>query len=264
MCYYGRALTIAGSDSSGGAGIQADLKTFQIFNVYGSSVITAITAQNTYEIKAIHQIPHQIIAAQISAVMEDIGADAVKVGMLLRKEIVEVVAENIKKFNIKNLIVDPVMISKSGVRLLEREAEKVLFEKLLPLALMLTPNIPETETITEMKIKDLNDVKKAAKMIHSMGPQFVLIKGGHLTGQKSIDTLYNGNDFYYFESDKIDTLNLHGVGCTFSAAITANIALKKDIVESVKIAKNYVISTIKNTSFTIGKGYGPLFHNINF
>lgn len=264
MYYKGKALTIAGSDSSGGAGIQADLKTFQIFNVYGASVVTAITAQNSCEIKFIYKIPSQIVADQISAVLEDIGADAVKVGMLLSKETIEVVAENIVRFNIKNLIIDPVMISKSGVRLLNKDAYKVLLKKLFPLTLILTPNISEASTISGIQIKNLNDVEMAAKLIHSMGPRFVLVKGGHLSGSKSIDTLYDGNIYYHFEADKVNTTNLHGTGCTFSAAIAANIALKKEITESVKSAKDYITFAIKNTNKKIGKGYGPLFHNISY
>ena len=262
-CLY-RALTIAGSDSSGGAGIQADLKTFQVFNVYGASVITAITAQNTYEIKSIHKVPPQIVADQINAVLEDVGADSVKTGMLYSEDIIEVVAECIKKFDVKNLVVDPVMVSKTDVRLISKEAEIALIEKLFPLTLILTPNIPEASVISEVKIENLDDVKKAAKFIHSMGPKYVLIKGGHLAGPNSTDVLYDGNEYYYFEDSRVDTSNLHGAGCTFSAAIAANIALKKDVISSIKAAKDFITFAIKNTSIKIGKGYGPLFHDINY
>jgi len=262
MNYEGKALTIAGSDSGGGAGIQADLKTFQVFNVFGMSVITSVTAQNTLGVKAIYDLPKEIVATQIDAVLEDIGADAVKTGMLSNREIIDVVAEKIKQFKIEKLVIDPVMVSKSGTRLLKEDAEKELINKIISLAFLVTPNIFEIEIISGMKINNLEDAKRAEKIIYNQGAKNVLIKGGHLEGEKAIDILFDGRDFYTFESEKINTKNTHGTGCTLSSAITAELAKGKGIVEAVKIAKEFIILAIKEAPNNIGKGFGPLYHNV--
>ncbi len=258
-----KALTIAGSDSGGGAGIQADLKTFTAFKVYGMSVITSVTAQNTRAVLGIQNLPPEFVYLQLKAVMEDIGTDAAKTGMLSNAGIISVVADGIKEFGIDKLVVDPVMIAKSGDPLLVPEAKEALIEKILPLAYVVTPNIPEAEAISGRKIKNLDDMKEAAKAIIDLGPKAVLIKGGHLEdGDMVIDVLYNGRDFELFEAERIETKNTHGTGCTYSAAIAANLALGKELVEAVRISKEYITGAIKN-SFDIGSGHGPLNHFYN-
>jgi hydroxymethylpyrimidine/phosphomethylpyrimidine kinase len=262
MNYEGRALTIAGSDSGGGAGIQADLKTFQVFNVFGMSVITSVTAQNTLGVKAIYDLPKEMVAVQIDAVLEDIGIDAVKTGMLSNKEIIDVVREKVEQFKIEKLVIDPVMVAKSGARLLKEDAEREFIDKLVPLAFIITPNIFEAEIISGIKIDNLDDVKEAGKRIYGLGVKNVLIKGGHLEGGKAIDILFDGKNFHTFESERIDTKNTHGTGCTISSAITAELAKGKGVVEAVKIAKEFITLAIKEAPNNIGKGFGPLYHNI--
>ncbi len=262
MNYEGRALTIAGSDSSGGAGIQADLKTFQVLNVYGMSVITSITAQNTLGVKAIHDIPEDIVALQIDAVLEDINVDAAKTGMLSNANIINTVAEKVEQYKIEKIVIDPVMVAKSGARLLREDAVKELINKIIPLAFLVTPNISEAEIISGIKINFFESIKEACKIIQSLGAKNVLIKGGHLGGEKSIDVLFNGVEFYTFEVDRTNTKNTHGTGCTLSAAIAAELAKGKDIITSVKIAKDFITLAIKEAPDNIGKGFGPLYHNI--
>ena len=228
-------MTIAGSDSSGGAGIQADLKTFQAFDVYGMSVITSVTAQNTVEVKAIYDIPREFVALQIDSILEDIGVDAVKTGMLSNEEIIETVAERLKFHKIEKVVVDPVMVSKSKARLLKESAEKRFLELIIPLAFIITPNIPEAEVISGVEIKDTEDMKLAAKIIREMGARNVLIKGGHLEGDVAVDVLFDGRDFHLFEEKRIQTKNTHGTGCTFSSAITACLARGEDIYSAIKI-----------------------------
>jgi hydroxymethylpyrimidine/phosphomethylpyrimidine kinase len=260
--YKGKALTIAGSDSSGGAGIQADLKTFQAFDVYGMSVITSITAQNTLEVKAIYDIPREIVALQIDSVLEDIGVDAVKTGMLSNEEIIETVAERLKFYRVEKIVVDPVMVSKSKARLLKESAERRFLELIIPLAFIITPNIPEAEAISGVKIKNTEDMKLSAKIIREMGAKNVLIKGGHLEGDMTVDILFDGRDFYPFEEKRIPTKNTHGTGCTFSSAITACLARGEDIYTAVKKTKRYITLAIKEAPNNIGRGFGPLYHNI--
>lgn len=263
MRYEGKALTIAGSDSGGGAGIQADLKTFHSFNVFGMSVLTSITAQNTLGVRAVHDIPSDIIGKQIDAVMEDMGADSVKTGMVSSKKIIEVIANRIKKYGIKLLVVDPVMIAQSGDRLLQKKAELSLVKNLLPLAFILTPNAHEAELISGFKIENLKDAKKAAQMIHGKGPDFVLLKGGHLhEKEEAVDILFDGKNFDYFKAKRIDTKNTHGTGCTFSAAITACLSKGMDVHSAVETAKDYITRAIQNAPNDIGKGSGPLYHSI--
>lgn len=260
--YKAKALTIAGSDSGGGAGIQADLKTFQAFDVFGMSVITSVTAQNTQGIRSIQDVDPNVVGDQIDMIVEDIGMDAIKIGMLSNTSIIRVVIEKIKKYGFEKIVVDPVMISKSGVLLLKKEAEDFLIKNLLPLALLITPNLYEAEKISNFEIYNIETAKKAAEIIYKKGIKNVLIKGGHLPGNKAIDIFYNGVSYEYFKAEKLNTKNTHGTGCTYSAAITASIAKGLDLYNSIYIAKDYITRAIKNSPTNIGKGAGPLYHNI--
>lgn len=250
------ALTIAGSDSGGGAGIEADLKTFSAFGVHGLVALTAVTAQNTVDVTAIHDIPPDIVYAQIKAVAEDIGVDAAKTGMLSNKDIVKTVARAVKEFSFP-LVVDPVMIAKSGARLLSEDAIEALLKELLPLALVVTPNRFEAEHMLDIEIKSIEEAKIAAKEIHErFGPRGVIVKGGHISGDYAIDILFYDGKFYEFKSKRVEGCT-HGTGCSFSAAITANIALGRDLVEAVKIAKEFITTAIK-MSYKMGKGHCPV------
>jgi hydroxymethylpyrimidine/phosphomethylpyrimidine kinase len=253
-----KALTIAGSDCSGGAGIQADLKTFAAHAVYGMSVITAVTVQNTQKVFAVQDISPDIVAQQIEALFEDIEIDGVKIGMVSQVSTIEVIADLLGKYAPSIIVVDPVMISTSGYHLLKPEAEAILIKRLLPLAYLLTPNIPEAETIARIPICTLPQMEEAAKIICQMGSKNVLLKGGHLKND-AIDILYDGQQFSYFSSARINTKNTHGTGCTLSSAITANLILGNDIVRAVAKAKDYLTTAIKH-SFSIGKGNGPVNH----
>ncbi|RKY95818.1 MAG: bifunctional hydroxymethylpyrimidine kinase/phosphomethylpyrimidine kinase, partial [Candidatus Hydrothermota bacterium] len=246
-----RALTIAGSDSGGGAGIQADLKTFTAFKVFGMSVLTSVTAQNTVGVLGIHDLDPDFVYLQMKAVMEDIGTDAAKTGMLSNAGIIEAVARGVRDFGIDVLVVDAVMVAKSGDPLLAPEAVDALKEEILHLALVLTPNIPEAEKLSGIEIRSIGDMEEAARAISSLGPRAVLVKGGHLRGQEAVDLLYADGEFHRFSSPRFETRNTHGTGCTYSAAIAANLALGKDIVSAVGIAKNYIAGAIKN-SFDLG------------
>ncbi len=255
-----RALTIAGSDSGGGAGIQADLKTFTAFRVFGTSVITSITAQNTESVLGIYDLPPEFVKLQIDAVLSDIGTDAAKTGMLSNEGIISAVAESVKKYRIERLVVDPVMMAKSGDRLLKSESERALIQELLPLAFIVTPNLPEAEMLSEIEVSSIADMREAAKRVKSLGPRYVLLKGGHLEqASESIDVLYDGEDFYNFSSPRIETTNTHGTGCTYSAAICAGLANGLSVIEAIRDAKNYITGAIKR-SFNLGKGHGPLNH----
>ncbi len=251
-------MTIAGSDSGGGAGIQADLKTFAAMGAYGASVVTAITAQNTVGVTGVHEIPVEMVASQIEAVLSDIGADAVKTGMLSSSDIIETVAGELAHFRVERLVVDPVMVAKSGDRLLREEAVDALRRSLLPLATVVTPNIPEAETLTEMKIESGEDARRAAEKIVNMGAKSVVVKGGHLTGPP-VDLLYDGQEFQEFSAARIDTGNTHGTGCTFASAIAAGLAKGMDVADAVMAAKEYVTEAIRR-SFNVGRGHGPLNH----
>jgi hydroxymethylpyrimidine/phosphomethylpyrimidine kinase len=251
-------MTIAGSDSGGGAGIQADLKTFSALGVFGTSTLTAITAQNTVGVTAVHEVPTDIIAAQIDAVITDIGADAVKTGMLSSNEIVETVAEAIRRHGIVNLVVDPVMVAKSGDRLLREEAIYAICNSLIPLAAVVTPNIPEAEDLTGLRIQTEDQVREAAIRIVSMGARSVVIKGGHRDGPPT-DVLYDGREFLEFTTERIPSTNTHGTGCTFASAIAAGLAHGLDLPVAVEQAKDYVTAAIR-TSYPIGRGHGPLHH----
>lgn len=251
-------LTIAGSDSSGGAGIQADLKTFSAIGTYGMSVITAITAQNTQGVFAVEDLSVDIIKKQMEAVFDDITPKAVKIGMVSNPEIIKEIVETLKKYNPKYLVVDPVMISKSGFSLLKPEAKENLIKYLIPMAYLLTPNTPEAEEITGMKVESLEDMKTVGKKLLELGPKYVLMKGGHLEGD-AVDVLIGENTFEVFSVERLARKNTHGTGCTISSAITAHLALGYEVEEAVKLSKHYITEAIRN-SFDIGKGVGPVNH----
>lgn len=253
------ALTIAGSDSGGGAGIQADLKTFSALGVYGMSVLTSITAQNTLGVQGVHDLPADFVGLQIDSVMSDIGTDAVKTGMLSNAEIIKIIRQKIGEYRIKNLVIDPVMVAKGGDRLLREDAVEALKEHLIPLAMVVTPNLSEAEVLSGIKINHIEDMKEAAQKIFKSGAKNVLIKGGHLSSYEAIDVLYNGRTFREFRAERINTKNTHGTGCTLSSAIAAELAKGKKVEEAVEIAKRYITLAIKN-SVTIGHGHGPLNH----
>jgi len=254
-----KALSIAGSDSGGGAGIQADLKTFAAFMVYGTTAITSVTAQNTVGVEGVYDLPPDFVAMQIDAVMKDIGADAVKTGMLSNVEIVEAVCSKLKEYDVQNLVVDPVMVAKSGDTLLKEDAITVIREKLFPLAKVITPNLDEAMVLTGLKeINDEEGMKEAAKLLKEMGPKFVLVKGGHLT-EDAVDLLYDGSRFYRYPAKRIATRNTHGTGCTYSAAIAACLALGNDVPEAVEKGKKFITTAIKY-GLQIGKGHGPTHH----
>ncbi|MCS7116151.1 MAG: bifunctional hydroxymethylpyrimidine kinase/phosphomethylpyrimidine kinase [Nitrososphaerota archaeon] len=252
-----RALTIAGSDSGGGAGIQADLKTFAAFGVHGMSVITAITAQNTVSVSAIHDVPLDIIKAQIEAVVEDIGVDIVKTGMLHTKDVINLVADEVMEYRLP-IVVDPVMVAKSGARLLREDAVNTLIERLLPLAIVVTPNRMEAEILANMNIGNLHDAEVAARRIAELGPQAVVVKGGHLsTEDKVVDTLYYKGEVKRYVGDRLDADTTHGTGCCFASAIAALLAKGFGVEEAVKIAKDFVYTSIK-FGFHVGRGKGPV------
>lgn len=257
-----KLLTIAGSDSCGGAGIQADLKTFSAHEVFGMSVITAVTAQNTEGVFAVQDISTDIIKKQIEVIFDDISVDAVKIGMVSKTETITTIAETLSKYKAENLVIDPVMVSKSGYHLLQPEAKEALIKNLIPMATVVTPNLPEAEVITEFKIDTIEDMKKAAKEINKMGPKYVLVKGGHLEGE-AIDILYDGKEFIYYNSPRINTKNTHGTGCTLSSAIASNLGKGLSITQSIENAKKYITTAIEK-SFSIGKGVGPVHHFHNF
>ena len=253
-----KALTIAGSDSGAGAGIQADLKTFASLGIYGTSVVTAVTAQNTVEVAAIAEVPAEVVIAQIDTVLEDIGAHAVKVGMLSSTPIIQNAADRLEAWGIKHLVVDPVMVSKSGAPLLQPDAIASLKKDLFPHATIVTPNIPEAEVLTNRKISSPSDAEEAARAISAMGPSVVIIKGGHLDGP-AIDLVFANGEFIPMEGERIDTMNTHGTGCTYSAAMTAFLAMGIDTIESIRLAKRYIENAIRH-SFSIGEGHSPVNH----
>lgn len=256
-----KALTIAGSDSGGGAGIQADLKTFQELGAYGMSVITAVTAQNTLGVQGVYPLEADAIGRQLDSIGEDLPPDALKTGMLFSAEIIRRVAACIKKYGWSNLVVDPVMVAKGGSTLLQREAIQSLIQDLLPLALVTTPNIPEAELLAGMTIRSLQDRKEAARRIHAMGSRYVIVKGGHdaTSHGQVVDLIYDGNSFDYLESKRIDTVHTHGTGCTFSAALTAELAAGKSVQDAIAVAKRFIQAAIED-ELGIGGGHGPTNH----
>lgn len=255
-------LTIAGSDSGGGAGIQADLKTFSALQTYGMSAITAITAQNTREVLQIEELTSEIIYNQIKAVVTDIGVNAYKTGMLSSIRIIETVAQAIEDFSLKNFVLDPVMVSKSGAKLIQDDAIETLLEKLLPHASIVTPNIPEAEVISGVRIDSETAIRKAAETIAALGSSCVVIKGGHLNGDP-VDWAYSQNHLFAMPKKRIPTENTHGTGCTYSAAIAAFLAKGNTTQEAVRAAKEYVFGGIAE-SLSLGTGHGPLHHFHNW
>jgi len=254
-----RVLTIAGSDPGGGAGIQGDLKTFTAFRVYGLSVITAVTVQNTLGVRGVNPVAARLVAAQAEAVLADIGADAVKLGMLASPAIVKTAARCLKKYAIKKIVLDPVMLAKDGRALLAENAVGALINELLPLALIVTPNAPEAARLAGVKVETRADARRAAKIISGFGPRFVLVKGGHLPGKVCRDLLFDGSEFVEFSSPRLDTRNTHGTGCALSAAIAACLALNLEPCAAVKEARLYLSGALSN-SFSLGGGCGPLNH----
>ncbi len=257
-----QSLTIAGSDSGGGAGIQADLKTFQMRKVFGTSAITAITAQNTTGVFDIHSIPLETIKSQLKAINDDFEIKAFKVGMLGTAEVIKCVVKCIKKYNFGHFVLDPVMIAKGGAPLLEQSAIKALKEDLIPLANIITPNLPEAQALTGIEISDKNTAKLATKKLQDLGVEIVVIKGGHTSNSTSEiceDWVFSKDEEFTLCSPRFDTVHTHGTGCTFSACITAELAKGKSIKESIVIAKDYISQAISNP-LNIGHGHGPVNH----
>lgn len=257
-----KALTIAGSDSGGGAGIQADLKTFAALEVYGTSAITAITAQNTVGVTQVLALSPSLVAAQIDAILDDIGMHALKTGMLANTAIIEVVAKIVRQHRLKNLVVDPVMVATSGDLLIKKNAVAALRSRLIPLAAVVTPNIPEAEELTGLKLHATEDIENAARRIVEMGAKTVVIKGGHLKGP-AVDIFFDGKKFRAFDAPRIRTKNTHGTGCTFSAAIAAYLAKGESVERSVALAKQYITAAIRQ-GFTVGAGHSPVNHFYKF
>ena len=249
------ALTVAGSDSSGGAGIQADLKTFSALKVYGMSVITALTAQNTAGVSGVVEVDPRFVARQFDAVMTDLPANAVKTGMLSNDAIIEVVAAKLQEYGITNLVVDPVMVAKSGAALLHSEAIGSLRTSLLPLALVVTPNTEEAEILAGMTVRTVEEMEDAARRIHGMGSKNVLIKGGHLEGD-AVDVFYDGRRFEHLREKRVETRDSHGTGCVLSAAITAGLARGESAAEAVRLGKAFVTEAIRR-GLRMGSGHGP-------
>ncbi|ELK43344.1 bifunctional hydroxymethylpyrimidine kinase/phosphomethylpyrimidine kinase [Brevibacillus agri] len=254
-----RALTIAGSDSGGGAGIQADLKTFHQLGVYGMSAITAITAQNTLGVAGVYPLPTEAVARQMREVLRDLGADAAKTGMLFDADIIRAVAAEVRAASLQKLVVDPVMIAKGGAKLLLDEAIDALKTELLPLAEVVTPNLPEAECLTGMTIRTPDDMREGARAIHALGARNVLMKGGHLDGDTVVDILFDGRDFFELSHERIQTRHTHGTGCTFSAALTAELAKNTPLVAAVEKANRFIFEAIR-TAPQLGGGHGPTNH----
>ena len=252
------ALTIAGSDTSGGAGIQADLKTMLANGVYGMSAITALTAQNTMGVTAISEVTSEFLEQQLDAVFTDIFPDAVKIGMTASDKLIEVIAERLCFYKAKNIVVDPVMVATSGARLISENAIAVLKEKLLPIAALVTPNIPEAEVLSGMKIEDKSHMEKAAEFINKTYGCAVLLKGGHSINDAN-DLLYENGEMTWFEGVRIDNPNTHGTGCTLSSAIASNLAKGYDFKTAVRLAKKYISGAL-SAMLDLGKGSGPLNH----
>jgi hydroxymethylpyrimidine/phosphomethylpyrimidine kinase len=259
-----KVLSIAGSDCSGGAGIQADLKTFSAHGVFGMSVVVSVVAENTSRVIAIQDITPDVIGNQIDAVFEDIGADAVKIGMLSNPDCMKAVADGLKRWKPKNVVIDPVMYAKNGAPLMALDATDTLIETVIPLADVLTPNIPEAEKITGMSVESAKNadwigaMEDLAGRLHRMGCKNALVKGGHSTG-RAIDVLFDGSCFHHFDAARVDTKNTHGTGCTYSSAIASNLALGMDMKQAIERAKAYVTAAIQH-SLSIGKGHGPTHH----
>lgn len=260
---YRKVLTIAGSDSGGGAGIQADLKTFSAIGCYGMSVITALTAQNTRGVSGIHAVPAAFAVQQIEAVFDDMGADAVKIGMLYSAELIEAVSEALKKHNARKIVLDPVMVAQSGDKLLQDDAIEAIKTHLMPLADVVTPNIPEASVLCGRRLKKWSDIERAAETLAHHGSRSILIKGGHGDENKSTDLLFLAREkrFVRLEADRIETINNHGTGCTLSSAIAGYMAKGKDIEAAVQKAKTFMNQAIAaGAAYKLGHGHGPVHH----
>lgn len=260
---YNRVLTIAGSDSGGGAGIQADIKAISAMGCYAASAITAVTVQNTLGVEAVHPIPLDILAGQIDAVLSDIGADAVKIGMLHSSEVVQVVAEKLRAYGVENVVLDPVMVSTSGHRLIEESAIATLKSTLLPISRVITPNIPEAEILAEVKIESNAQLCEVARALSMGGKVSVLLKAGHLTEERLVDIFYNAESDTILElpSVRIHTPNTHGTGCTLSSAFAAALARGLSLDDAARAAKEYINEAIvSGAGYTIGSGHGPVDH----
>jgi hydroxymethylpyrimidine/phosphomethylpyrimidine kinase len=253
-----KALTIAGSDSGGGAGIQADLKTFSAFRVFGMSVVTAVTAQNSVGVQGVLDLPPAFVAQQLRSVLTDLGADAAKCGMLSTAPIIDAVADVLREHPVDKLVVDPVMVAKSGDPLLRSDARDALIQRILPLALVVTPNLPEAEVLANMRVEARPEMEEAARRIHALGPRYVLVKGGHLKGE-ALDLLWNGREFTTFVVPRVDSTNTHGTGCTLSAAIAAGLSRSQAVADAIREAKAYVTAAIRE-GFALGRGVGQLRH----
>ncbi len=254
-----RALTIAGSDSGGGAGIQADLKTFLAHGVHGMSAVTAVTVQNSIGVQGFYELGPRAVFEQIESVVTDIGVDAAKTGMLASAAIIEAVAGACERFAVPNLVVDPVAASKHGDPLLRPDAIEALRARILPLATLVTPNLGEVELLTGVAVRERSDLETAARAVHALGPRWVLAKGGHLPGGEAVDLLWDGHEATWLRARRIDTPHTHGTGCTLSAAVAANLANGLDVVTAVREAKQYLTGAIAG-AFPLGKGIGPTDH----
>jgi len=259
-----KLLTIAGSDSGGGAGIQADLKTFAALGVYGMSVLAALTAQNTHGVEGVFTIPAAFVQQQIDAVMSDIGADAWKTGMLSDSDIIHVVAERAEHYGVSRLVVDPVMVSRSGDSLLQPSARDAIIQRLIPRAYVVTPNHHEAQVLTGMTIDTVADMREAATAIHSMGARYVVVKGGDMPGtSEAIDVLYDGQTHLDLHAPRINTRNTHGTGCTFASAIAAELTKGCTVEGAVRNAKAYINAAIQAAAMLkVGSGHGPLNHSL--
>ena len=263
---YNTVLTIAGSDSGGGAGIQADIKTISAMGCYAASAITAITVQNTLGVQAVHPVPLDILRGQIDAVLSDIGADAIKIGMLHSSEVVNLVAEMIEKYQIRNIVLDPVMVSTSGHRLIEEDAVEVIKTRLMPLARVITPNVPEAEILAGCKIAGEDEFEAIARRLSDNGNVSVLMKAGHLSGASLVDYFYNVEDdtITRLQSKRVQTRNTHGTGCTLSSAFAASLAKGENLTDAAISAKRYIEQAIiSGAEYEIGKGHGPVNHGFD-
>lgn len=261
---YYRVLTIAGSDSGGGAGIQADIKSISAMGCYAASAITAVTVQNTMGVQAVHPVPLEILEGQIEAVLSDIGADAIKIGMLHSAQVVNLVADMLEKYAIRNVVLDPVMVSTSGHRLIEEDAVDVIKSRLIPLARVITPNIPEAEILTGCTISSEEDFEHIARLLSNGSRMSVFLKAGHLDGEYLVDYFYNAEDgkISYLPSRRVRTENTHGTGCTLSSALAAALAKGMELTDAAKEAKSYIEKAIiSGAEYEIGSGHGPVNHN---